>query len=213
MLVAIILTPALCATILKPVDPAHGRSLHAWLGWFNRGVAGATGGYVAAVGQVVARPLRMLVVFAAICAGVYWLYTNLPSSFVPEEDQGVLITQITLARRRQRRAHAGRGRAWSRTISSTQEKDAVTSVFTTVGFSFGGSGENSAMAFVRLKDYGERKGKSLSASAVAGARFGLFCQIRDAQVFTLARRPSRGSVSRAASTCIWRIPAKRAATR
>ncbi len=57
----------------------HKRPLYAWLGWFNRGVTGATGGYVAAVGQVVARPLRMLVVFAAICAGVYVVYTNLPA--------------------------------------------------------------------------------------------------------------------------------------
>ena len=186
VLVAIVLTPALCATILKPVDPEHSkRPLHAWFGWFNRGVTGATGGYVTAVGQVVARPLRMLVVFAAICAGVYAVYTNLPSSFVPEEDQGVLIAQITLPTG----ANASRTQAVVRMVEDyflNQEKDAVASVFTTVGFSFGGSGENAAMAFVRLKDYGERKGAALSASAIAARASAYFSQIRDAQVFALA---------------------------
>ena len=186
VLVAIILTPALCATILKPVDPErYKRPLYAWLGWFNRGVTGATGGYVSAVGQVVARPLRMLVVFAAICAGVYAVYTNLPSSFVPEEDQGVLITQISLPTG----ANAARTQAVVDMVENyflTQEKDAVTSVFSTVGFSYGSSGENAAMAFVRLKDYGERKGASLSASAIAARASAYFSQIRDAQVFTLA---------------------------
>ncbi|MCA8973426.1 MAG: efflux RND transporter permease subunit, partial [Planctomycetes bacterium] len=97
VLVAIILTPALCATILKPVDPAHRRGpLLAWLGWFNHGIVAGTRGYVGSVGYVIARPLRMLVLFAAICGGVYWAYSNLASSFVPQEDQGVLMTQITL---------------------------------------------------------------------------------------------------------------------
>ena len=186
VLVAIILTPALCATILKPGDPErHKRPLYAWLGWFNRGVTGATGGYVSAVGQVVAWPLRMLVVFAAICAGVYAVYTNLPSSFVPQEDQGVLITQIELPTG----ANAARTQAVVSMVENyflNQEKDAVASVFATVGFSYGSSGENAAMAFVRLKDYGERKGASLSASAIAARASAYFSQIRDAQVFTLA---------------------------
>jgi multidrug efflux pump len=186
VLVAIILTPALCATILKPIDPQrHKNPMYAWLGWFNRGVTTGTSGYVAAVGHVVVRPLRMLVVFAAICAGVYVVYSNLPSSFVPEEDQGVLITQVTLPAG----ANIARTQAVVDLIEDyflTQEKDAVASVFTTVGFGFSVSGENAAMAFVRLKDYDERKAKSLSASAVAARASAFFNKIRDAQVFALA---------------------------
>ncbi len=186
VLVAIILTPALCAIILKPVAAQqHHRFVAAWIAWFNRGVGAVTRGYVGSSSYVIARPLRMLVVFAAICAGVYVVYTNLPSSFVPEEDQGVLITQITLPNG----ANAARTQAVDALVDDyflNKEKDAVTSVFTTVGFSFSGGGENSAMAFVRLKDYGERKSKSLSASAVAGRANAYFSQIRDAQIFALA---------------------------
>ena len=186
VLVAIILTPALCAIILKPVAAEqHHRVLAAWFVWFNRGVGRVTRGYVGSSNYLIARPLRMLVVFAAICAGAYMVYTNLPSSFVPEEDQGVLITQVALPTG----ANAARTQAVVDLVEKyflTQEKDAVASVFTTVGFSFGGSGENSAMAFVRLKDYGERKDKSLSASAVAMRASAYFSQIRDAQIFALA---------------------------
>ena len=186
VMVAITLTPALCATILKPADPErHHHPLYAWLGGFNRGVTRATGGYVGVVGHVIARPLRMLAVFAVICVGVYVVYVDLPSSFVPEEDQGVLITQIALPTG----ANAKRTQAVVKMVENyflTHEKDAVTSVFTTVGFSFSGSSESDAMAFVRLKDYSQRKGKSLSASAVGARATAYFSQIRDAQIFALA---------------------------
>ena len=186
VLVAIILTPALCAIILKPVvAEQHHRILAAGIGWFNRGVGRVTRGYVGSSSYLITRPLRMLVVFAAICVGAYMVYTNLPSSFVPEEDQGVLITQVSLPTG----ANAARTQAVVDLVEKyflTQEKDAVASVFATVGFSYGASGENAAMAFVRLKDYGERKSKSLSASAVAGRASAYFSQIRDAQIFALA---------------------------
>ena len=186
VLVAIILTPALCAVILKPVAAEqHHRFLSAWFAWFNRGVGGVTRGYVGSSSYVIARPLRMLAVFAVICAGVYLVYKDLPSSFVPEEDQGVLITQITLPTG----ANVARTKAVDDLVDDyflNKEKDAVASVFTTVGFSFSGSGENSAMAFVRLKDYSERKSKSLSASALAARASAYFSQIRDAQIFALA---------------------------
>jgi multidrug efflux pump len=186
VLVAIVLTPALCATILKPVDPErHKQPFRTVFGWFNRGIVLATGGYVGAVGEVIKRPLRMLVVFAVICAGVYFVYTDLPSSFVPEEDQGVLITQITLPTG----ANAARTQAVADLVENyflTQEKDAVASVFTSIGFGFNGTGENNAMAFVRLKDYDQRKGKLLTASAVAGRASAYFSQIRDAQILALA---------------------------
>ncbi|MEO8883385.1 MAG: efflux RND transporter permease subunit [Devosia sp.] len=181
VLVAIILTPALCATILKPTKPG-GTKL---FGWFNRGVQRGTSGYVASVAYLILRPLRLIVVFLVLCVGAYWLYTALPSSFVPNEDQGVLLTQIQLPDG----ANAARTQAVVNQVEAyflNKEKDAVQSVFTTLGFGFGGSGENNAMAFVRLKDFVDRKDKRLSAAAVAARASAFFQTIRDAQVFALA---------------------------
>ena len=179
--VAIILTPALCATILRP---SHAGRL-APLAWFNRGVQTGTRGYVGAVGYIARWPLRVVLLLVLISGAAYLIYTNLASSFVPDEDQGVLITQISLPDG----ANAARTEAVVKVVEDyylNHEKDAVESVFSTVGFSFGGSGENSAMAFVRLKDFSQRKSKSLSAQAVVGRAIAYFQKIRDAQVFALA---------------------------
>ncbi len=131
------------------------------------------------------RPLRFLVVFAALIGGVYYGFTQLPSSFIPEEDQGVLMTIVTLPDR----ANAARTQAVIDIVEDyylTEEKDSVESVFTTVGFSLGGSGENSAMAFVKLRDFAERKTEAQSASAVAGRATMYFSKVRDAQIFALS---------------------------
>jgi multidrug efflux pump len=181
-LVAIVLTPALCVLMLKPSH--KGESRFPPFRWFNRGFGAATGGYVGIVGYLVRRPLRVLVVFVALVGGAYWTYTQLPTSFIPEEDQGVLMTMITLPDG----ANAARTQAVLDIVEDyylTQESDTVESVFATVGFSLGGSGENSAMAFVKLKPFEERTTESQSASALAGRAFMYFQQIRDAQVFAL----------------------------
>ncbi|WP_075289383.1 efflux RND transporter permease subunit [Pararhizobium arenae] len=181
VLVAIVLTPALCALMLKP---SHDSLLSRWLGWFDRGFNRVTNGYVSSVSKIIVRPLRMFIVFAVLLAGAYGLYTRLPTSFLPEEDQGVLMTQITLPAG----ANAARTQAVIDMVQDyylTQEKDAVQSVFMTLGFSFGGSGENAAMGFVRLKDFDERSDSRLSASAVQQRASAYFRQIRDAEVFVL----------------------------
>ncbi|MBB3978425.1 multidrug efflux pump [Rhizobium azooxidifex] len=182
VLVAIILTPALCAMILKPT---HGGPIARWLGWFDRGFDRATNRYAAAVGWLVGRPLRMFAVFAVLLAAAYGLYTKLPTSFLPEEDQGVLMTQITLPSG----ANAARTQAvidMVRDYYLNEEKDAVQSVFMTLGFGFGASGENAAMGFVRLKDFDQRSDARLSASAVQQRASAHFRKIRDAEVFVLA---------------------------
>ena len=182
VLVAIVLTPALCAMLLKPT---HDGWASRAFGWFNRGFAAVTGGYVHAVGSIVARPLRVLVVFAALLGGAWWTYTQLSSSFIPEEDQGVLMTQITLPTG----ANAARTQAVIDLVEDyflNEEKDAVQSVFMTLGFGFGGSGENAAMAFVRLKDFDQRKDARLSAKSVSMRATMHFRAIRDAEVFVLA---------------------------
>jgi multidrug efflux pump len=183
-LVAIVLTPALCVLMLKPHDPNKKRRFNLF-GWFNTGFAKITGGYVGTVGYLVRRPLRVLVVFAGLLGGAYWLYTQLPSSFIPEEDQGVLMTIITLPKG----ANAARTQAVIDLVEDyylTQETEAVQSVFMTLGFSIGSSGENSAMGFVRLKNFDERKDPDQSASAVSQRASMYFSQIRDAQIFALA---------------------------
>ena len=183
VLVAVVLTPALCALMLKPT---HGDGLVArWLGFFERGLERMTGGYARTVRVLIGRPLAMVVVFALLGGAAYVLYTRLPTSFLPDEDQGVLMTQITLPAG----ANAARTQAVVDIVEDyylTQEKDAVESVFMNLGFSFGGSGENAAMGFVRLKDFDQRTDESLSASAVAQRASAYFNQIRDAQVFVLA---------------------------
>ena len=182
VLVAVVLTPALCALMLKP---SHGGPLARWLGWFERGLERMTGRYSGAVHGLVLRPLRFLLIFAVLIAGAYGLFTRLPSSFLPEEDQGVLMTQITLPAG----ANAARTQAVIDTVQNyylTQEKDAVQSVFMTLGFGFNASGENAAMGFVRLKDFDQRTDAKYSASAVAQRAAAYFRQIRDAEVFVLA---------------------------
>jgi multidrug efflux pump len=127
----------------------------------------------------------MFALFGVLIAAAWGLFTQLPESFLPEEDQGVLMTQITLPAG----ANAARTQAVIDMVENyylTQETDAVQSVFMTLGFGFGGSGENSAMGFVRLKDFGLRTDERLSASAVAQRASAHFRQIRDAEVFVLA---------------------------
>jgi multidrug efflux pump len=182
VLVAIILTPALCALLLKP---SHEGPLARWLGWFDRGFEWVAGRYAGWTGGVIKRPLRMLVIFAVLLGCAYGLYTRLPTSFIPEEDQGVLMTQITLPAG----ANAARTQAVIDIVEDfylNQEKDAVQSVFMTLGFGFGGSDENTAMAFVRLKDFEQRTDKRLAARAVAQRASAYFRTIRDAEVFALA---------------------------
>jgi multidrug efflux pump len=181
--VAIVLTPALCALLLKQHEP--GKKRFNLFGWFNRGFGVATNGYVGTVGYIIRRPLRVLVLFAALLGGAYWLYNELPTSFIPEEDQGVLMTMVSLPNG----ANAARTQAVIDLVEDyylEQEGDTVQSVFTTIGFSFGGSGENNAMAFVRLKDFDERKSATQSASALAARASAYFSKIRDAQIFALA---------------------------
>ncbi|MCX5495339.1 efflux RND transporter permease subunit [Kaistia dalseonensis] len=182
VLVALVLTPALCATMLKPVSGHHERK--GLFGWFNRTFDRGARRYERGVHGIIKRPLRVLAIFVLMIGGVYALFTSLPSSFIPEEDQGMLMTMIQLPNG----ATEERTKAVINQVEDyflNQEKDAVVSVFSALGFSFGGSGQNAAMAFVKLKDFDERTDKRLSAQAVAARAMGAFSKIRDAQVFAL----------------------------
>jgi multidrug efflux pump len=185
VIVAIVLTPALCATMLKPVGPGDSHGKRGFFGWFNRSFDRASGSYQRGVGGIVGRPKRFMAVFAALVAVMVLLFMRLPSSFLPAEDQGVLFTQV----------QAPVGASQQRTMESMEklerhfldnEKDAVESVFSIQGFSFGGSGQNNGMAFVKLKDWSERDADALGATAVAGRGMAALAGIKDAFAFAFA---------------------------
>ncbi|AJY44887.1 efflux RND transporter permease subunit [Martelella endophytica] len=183
VLVAMIFTPALCATLLKPVDPTKkDRGLS---GMFNRGFEKVTNGYSNAVTFLLKVPLIVFAVFAVLLFGVYHYFVQLPESFLPDEDQGSLFTIITLPSG----ATQARTDAVTRQVSSyfrTQESDAVDSTFSVLGFSFAGQGQNYAMSFVQMKPFEDRTTKALSAAAVAQrANQYFYMNIRDAQVFVV----------------------------
>jgi multidrug efflux pump len=182
VLVAMVFTPALCATFLKP--GAH-VSEKGFFGWFNRSFDRSSTKYQGWVGKMITRSGRSLVVYGAVLAVLAVSFMRLPTSFLPEEDQGILFSMVQLPT----------GATQQRTLKVLEklehhfmedEKASVASVFTVAGFSFAGNGQNAGLAFVRLKDWSERKSPDLSVKAVAGRAMGAFSQIREAMVFAFA---------------------------
>jgi multidrug efflux pump len=183
VLVALILTPALCATILTPVAAHHER--RGLFGLFNRGFARTTDAYHAAASVVTKRRIAFLGLYLLIVVGAGLLFTRLPGSFLPEEDQGILLTAVQLpagaTQDRTIRA-VERVSSWYR----TNEKDAVDGAMAVVGFGFGGQGQNVGIVFIRLKPFDERRVKTLSAAAVAERARRAFAADRDAMIFPMA---------------------------
>ena len=182
-LVAIVLTPALCATMLKPID--HHKKGRGPSAWFNRGFDATTRGYVGTIGVLLRWPVTVFAVFICIIGGCAYLFTKLPSSFLPQEDQGVMLTIIqTPTGSTTQRTEAVLKKVEDYFLE--KEKDNITAVFGVLGFSFGGVGQNNAIVFTKLKDFEERKNPDQSAQAIVGRAMGYFFTLRDAQVFPLA---------------------------
>ena len=184
VVVALILTPALCATLLKPVKAGHHEEKTGFFGWFNRSFNDASSRYQGAVRGILGKSVRWMAIYGAIILVMGLLFVRLPSAFLPEEDQGIMITLVQLPA----------GATQEKTLGVLDkvrdhflidEKEAVQSVFTVSGFSFSGAGQNAGLAFVRLKDFDERKAANLKAGVVAGRAMGVFGQIRDAMVFAV----------------------------
>ncbi len=178
--VAIILTPALCATLLKPIPQGHHLKEKGFFGWFNRSFDAGSGKYQGAVRGIITRRKRFLGVFALMVGLMGFLFLRLPSSFLPSEDQGFLFSMI----------QTPVGATQERTMKVVEQVErhflaekAVESLFTVQGFSFGGSGQNNAIAFINLKDWSERKSPELAVTAVAGRAMGALSQIKDALAF------------------------------
>jgi len=183
VITALILTPALCASILRTPD-AHPTG-NGVFGWFNRSFDRSAQAYRRSAQGIIARSTRFGLLFLAITVAVGVLFVRIPNSFLPQEDQGVLITAVQLPVGATQ-ARTLRALEQVREYYATQEKDAVDSVFYTVGFGFSGQGQNIGIAFVKLKPFKERKSAALSAQAVAGRAMMAFRQIKDGMVFALA---------------------------
>lgn len=185
VLVAIILTPALCATLLKPVGPGGHAPRGRFFSWFNTFFDRNTLRYQSGVQHMLSRSKRYLAIYVALIIAVGVLFLRLPTSFLPDEDQGVLFTQVILPAG----ATQDRTLAVLDTLEShfqTVEKDNIESVFTVAGFSFAGAGQNSGLGFVRLKDWSEREGQENGVAAIAGRAMGALSNIRDAMAFAFA---------------------------
>ncbi|WP_313486439.1 efflux RND transporter permease subunit [Pseudescherichia sp.] len=182
VLVALILTPALCATLLKPVDPdTHGEK-KGFFGWFNRLFDRSTHHYTESVARIINGTGRYLLIYVLIVAGMAVLFLRLPTSFLPDEDQGVFMTMVQLpAGATQARTQKVLDKVTNYYLNS--EKANVDSVLTVNGYSFSGQGQNSGMAFISLKPWEQRPGKANSVGGIVERATRAFSQIRDGLVF------------------------------
>jgi len=183
VLVALILTPALCATILRKPQ-GHDHKLR-FFRWFNDGFEATKRGYGRFTGLMVGRLIPSILLFVALSASCVWLLNRLPTGFLPEEDQGRLIAAIQLPPG----ATADRtSRVLEQVIQHFLKNESayVDGAFGTVGFSFGGQGQNVALSFISLKDFAQRKSPEGSAQAIARRANIAFAKIGDARVNALA---------------------------
>ncbi len=183
VLVALILTPALCATMLKAKDGDH-ETNKGFFGWFNRTFDRGSLAYQGRVEKILGRRGRYLAIYVVIVGVLGYSFMNLPSSFLPEEDQGTMFTLVTLPA----------GSTQEQTVDVlkkmenyylNEEDSAVDGLFTVAGFSFTGQGQNAGLAFVNLKDWSERDLSVDGVNQVVGRSMGFFASIREAMIFAL----------------------------
>ncbi len=181
-IMALTLTPAMCATVLKHTPGKEVMPSTGFFGWFNRFFGRTTTGYRNGVARVLGRPGRWLMVYLAIVVAMVMLFTRLPGSFLPEEDQGYFISMIQLPA----------GATQERTLEVVQQVEdfylkqpEVHHVIGVVGFSFFGRGQNAALTFVRLKDWDERKGKDGAVGSIIRRANMAFFAIKQAMIFAV----------------------------
>ncbi|HQV41880.1 MAG: efflux RND transporter permease subunit [Moraxellaceae bacterium] len=186
-LLALTLTPALCATLLRPIAKGQQHEKKGFFGWFNRGFARTTTGYQGVVARMLGKAGRYMVIYVLIVVAVGLLFTRLPSSFLPEEDQGYFLSVIMLPT----------GATQERTLKVlgqlenyyVEKETNVDTVVTVAGFSFFGRGQNGGIAFATLKPWEERTTPDSHVSSVVGRAFGYFMSVKDAIIFPLNPPP------------------------
>jgi multidrug efflux pump len=187
-LLALSLTPALCASFLKPITRGHAHASTGFFGWFNRGFERTSHAYRGFVGRTLHRAGRFMLIYAAVFAALGWLFVQLPSSFIPSEDKGFLILGV------QGPAEATVNRTLDAVVQmekTLQAEPGVERVVAILGFSFYGQGQNAALSFATLKPWSER-GAEDSASAIAARVNGALSAVRDAFIFAFAPPPIEG---------------------
>ncbi len=179
---ALSLTPALCATLLKPVREDH-HEKRGFFGWFNRTVKRTTHIYEGFLAKLVRGIFFMMLIYAAIGGGAYLIYKQLPGSFLPQEDQGFIMASVQLP------PEATQART-SKTMKQVEDiamaNENVENITSVLGFSFDGSGQNMGLAFITLKDWQERQAPEQSAKAIAKTLMGKFMGIRDGFIIALS---------------------------
>ena len=184
VLVAMILTPALCATLLKPVAKGHALATTGFFGAFNRAFDRGNRRYQGIVQHMLGRGWRYMAGYAVLVAVVGFVFSKIPAGFLPEEDQGTLFTLVQLPPA----ATQARTQEVLKQVDHhflVEQKDAVDSIFSVAGFSFAGSGQNAGFAFVKLKPWGDRVRPELKAAAVAARAMETLSKIRNATVFAI----------------------------
>jgi len=183
---ALTLTPALCASMLRPVEKGHAHERGGFFGWFNRTFARSSRRYQSLVGRIVARAGAVMLVFAALIVVLAFLFIKLPSSFLPNEDQGYFITAVQLPV----------GATQERTVGILKRVEAyylkqpdVDDIISIAGFSFNGRGQNAALAFIKLKEWRLRKKASQHVEAIVGRAFMALSAIKDAIIFPINPPP------------------------
>jgi hydrophobe/amphiphile efflux-1 (HAE1) family protein len=191
VLVALILTPVLCASLLKPVAAGHEPAenaiwfLRPFFRWFEHRFSRTRELYLRLVRRSISNKLRYLVVFVLIVAAMGILFLRMPTAYLPDEDQGIMLVQAMLpANSTLEQADEVLSRV--RNYFLEHEKEAVESIFTVSGVSFSGRGQNAGLAFVKLRNWDLRSRPDLKVGAVAGRAMGEFSKIRNAMVFAFA---------------------------
>jgi len=194
VVVALVLTPVLCATFLKPVAKGHEPSdnsiwfLRSFFQWFDRGFFRIRDLYIKLVGQVLAKKLRYLALFALIVVAMVTLFQRMPTAYMPDEDQGILMVQAILpSGSTLEQTEKVMGQVREHFLE--HEQDGVESFMSVAGMGFGGRGQNMALGFVQLKDWELRQRPDLKVEAIAGRAMGRFSQIKEAMVFAFPPPP------------------------
>jgi multidrug efflux pump len=185
---ALSLTPALCASFLKQVPKGHHHAKRGFFGWFNRGFDKTSHAYSGSVSWLIRRAGRFMLIYVIILGGLGYLFVKLPSSFLPDEDQGFVIVLMQLP-------SEATGHRTDEVIASAEgifgKEEAVDKIVAINGFSFFGAGQNAALAFVTLDDWAERDANN-SAQSIAGRATMAMSQIKDAISFALSPPPIQG---------------------
>ncbi|GAB6053850.1 efflux RND transporter permease subunit [Magnetospira thiophila] len=188
--IAFVLTPSLCAAFLTPVKKGQIDKVGIFFRWFNRTFEASREGYQSGIGYIAKRSLRFILIYGVLVGGLAFLFLRLPTSFLPDEDQGNMFMMVS----------APPGATAERTLESvkqvedyflSQEQENVAHLFTVVGFSFAGNSQNAALGFVALKDWSERPRPDQSVFAMVGRAMGAFSKIKDAMVFAFFPPPIR----------------------